>query len=547
MGTNARRASVMATRTPSDSEGRVVSLSIHEIDNAYNLVGIEGNKPLPTWEEFFLHNLTLLPFASIKDVDRKSGVHSSEKVVTWDKPVDPHNPKDWTMARKWGATTVVSAFAFISPVASSMVAPALEDIGRDLNVSNPTLKALILSIFLLAYAVGPLVVGPLSELYGRVPVLQLSNLFFLVFNLGCGFSQTGPQMMVCRFFAGLGGSAPLSIGGGVLSDCWHAEQRGRAIAIYSLAPLLGPAIGPIAGAYITGNTTWRWIFWASSLLCLAIQLIGLFFLQETYAPKLLERKARRLRKQTGDDRWVAEGSSQSAEPWTTKIRVSIARPFIMLGTQPIIIVIAVMMAYLYGLTYLVLSSFPGLFTNPRYYNMSTQQGGLNYIALGLGYVMGAEMTARINDFTYNRLKRKNNDVGKPEFRAPTMIPCSILLPIGLLWYGWTAQTHRHWILPDIGAFLIAMGTVSGIQTMQSYIVDAYTRYAASGMAAVMVLRSFAGFGFPLFSPALYGALSYGWGNSLLAFLAISLGVPAPYILWKYGGALRERSKFAAGD
>lgn len=428
-----------------------------------------------------------------------------------------------------------------------MVAPALEDIGKDLHVYDPALKALILSIFLLAYALGPLIIGPLSELYGRVPVLQLSNLFFLVFNLGCGFARTGPQMMVCRFFAGIGGSAPLSIGGGVLGDCWQAEQRGRAIAIFSLAPLLGPAIGPIAGAFISGSTTWRWIFWATSLLCIGIQVMGLFLLQETYAPKLLEEKARRLRKETGDETWYVDGPKVSAVHWAKKLQVSLSRPFIMLGTQPIIIVIALYMAYLYGLTYLVLSSFPALFTSPVYYNESTEMGGLNYIALGLGYVTGAEMTARFNDFTYNRLKSKNNNVGTPELRAPVMIPCAVLMPVGFLWYGWTAETHQHWILPDIGAFLIAMGTVSGIQTMQSYIVDAYTRYAASGMAAAMVLRSLAGFGFPLFAPTMYDALGYGWGNSLLAFVALALGVPAPFLLWKYGAALRARSKFAAGD
>jgi multidrug resistance protein len=515
-------------------------VSHEEIEPTSDLVGAHSNIITP-------HNVSLVTGETVKHTTAKFDALTTGKVVTWEKPTDPSNPKDWPMSRKWAATTVVSSFAFISPVASSMVAPALENIGRDLDVHNATLKALMLSIFLLAYAFGPLVVGPLSEIYGRVPVLQLSNLFFLVFNLGCGFSRTGPQMMICRFLAGLGGSAPLSIGGGVLSDCWHAEQRGRAIAIYSLAPLSGPAIGPIAGAYITANTTWRWIFWASSLLCVIIQVVGLILLQETYAPKLLERKARRLRKQTGDSNWIVDELDLGGIRWTKRIRVSISRPFIMLATQPIIIVIAVYMAYLYGLTYLVLSSFPALFTNPEYYNMSTETGGLNYIALGLGYVIGAEITARINDTTYARLKKRNNSVGKPEFRAPVMVPCSILLPVGFLWYGWTAETHQHWILLDVGAFLIAVGTVSGIQAMQSYVVDAYTRYAASGMAAVMVLRSLAGFGFPLFSPALYGTLKYGWGNSLLAFLAIAIGVPAPFVLWRYGTALRDRSKFAAGD
>jgi len=233
-------------------------------------------------------------------------------MVSWNGPEDPENPKNWKMSRKWTATIVVSSFVsvfcniwsrqaltipktFISPVASSMVAPALTDMSRDLGVNNTVESQMMLSIFILAYAFGPLLLGPLSEVYGRVPVLQLANLFFLVFNLVCGFAQTSAQMLVFRFLAGLGGSAPLSIGGGILADCFTAEQRGKAIAIYSLAPLIGPAAGPVAGGFIAGNISWRWVFWIVSIADAAVQISGLFFLQETWAPKLLEAKARRLR------------------------------------------------------------------------------------------------------------------------------------------------------------------------------------------------------------------------------------------------------------
>lgn len=122
-----------------------------------------------------------------------------------------------------------------------MVAPALNAIGEDLGVNNEIEKSLTLSIFVLAYAIGPLFLGPLSEIFGRVIVLQLSNLFFLAFNIGCGFAKSKGQLIAFRFMSGLGGSAPLSLGGGVLSDVWHAEERGKSISIYSLAPLLGPA------------------------------------------------------------------------------------------------------------------------------------------------------------------------------------------------------------------------------------------------------------------------------------------------------------------
>lgn len=164
-------------------------------------------------------------------------------LVTWEGEDDPKSPKNWVYSRKWAATIIVSCFTFISPVSSSMVAPALPAMARSLNITSEIEESLILSIFVLAYAIGPLFLGPMSEIYGRVIVLQLANLFYLVFNLACGFANTKGQLIAFRFLAGLGGSAPLALGGGVLSDCWRAEERGRAISIYSLAPLLGPAVG----------------------------------------------------------------------------------------------------------------------------------------------------------------------------------------------------------------------------------------------------------------------------------------------------------------
>lgn len=117
------------------------------------------------------------------------------------------------MGRKWAALSIVASFTFVSPIASSMISPALKDISKDFGIKSEAEAQLTLSIFILAYAIGPLSVGPLSEMYGRVIVLQLFNLFFLVWNLACGFAQTSGQLMVFRFLSGLGGCAPLAIGG----------------------------------------------------------------------------------------------------------------------------------------------------------------------------------------------------------------------------------------------------------------------------------------------------------------------------------------------
>ncbi|KAI2613728.1 MFS general substrate transporter [Hypoxylon fragiforme] len=472
-------------------------------------------------------------------------------LVTWTGPDDPENPKNWAFSKKWGAVFIVSMFTLVSPISSSMIAPALLDIGRELDIPEGFEQNLVLSIFILAYALGPLIYGPLSEMYGRVIILQLSNLSFLAFSLGCGFSRTAHQLIACRFFSGLGGSATLAIGGGVLSDLFVAEERGRAMSMYSLAPLLGPAIGPIAGAFITANTTWRWAFWATCVADAAIQVAGLFFLRETYPPVLLARRRQHLVTLTGNMalRTPYDDNGSSSSIWA-KLRVSMTRPFRLLATQVIVQCISLYMMFVYGLLYILFTSFPTLFTAPppQGYGMSVGTGGLNYLSLGLGFFLGAQICAPLQDRIYVYLKvRRGHGVGRPEFRVPIMLPAAVLVPVGLLVYGWTAEYKTHWIGPDIGAMLFAAGGIAAFQCLQGFLVDSYQRYAASAVGAATVLRSLAGFGFPLFAPSLYDRLGYGWGNTLMALLAVVIGIPGPLLLWKYGEVLRKRSPFAAGD
>ncbi|CAG8961645.1 hypothetical protein HYFRA_00006182 [Hymenoscyphus fraxineus] len=479
---------------------------------------------------------------NLEKAESKQSIHDPS-LIAWDGPEDPENPKNWTIRHKWAAVFIVSSFTFISPVSSSMVAPAITSIAKELDITNQTEQFMTLSVFVLAYAIAPMFLGPLSETYGRVIVLQLSNLLYLIFNLACGFARTKNQLIVFRFLSGCGGSAPLAIGGGVLGDLFNAEQRGKAMSMYSLAPMLGPAVGPIAGGFITENTSWRWVFYATSIADAFIQVMGLFFLQETYTPVLLERKKNKLIKESGNSDLHTE-FDRPDRTFSKTLRIAAIRPFKLLGTQIIVQVLALYMAYLYGLTYLVLSTFPVLWT--EHYHEPIGTGSLNYISLGLGFFLGSQGAAYFQDKIYKALKNRNNGVGKPEFRVPLMLPGAILVPIGLFWYGWSAQAHLHWIMPNIGAVIFSAGTIIGFQCIQTYVVDSYTRFAASALAAVAMIRCIAAFGFPLFASYMYSALNYGWGNSLLAFIAIGLGWPAPILLWRFGETLRKKSKFATG-
>ncbi|KAF7970479.1 hypothetical protein HWV62_23837 [Athelia sp. TMB] len=472
-------------------------------------------------------------------------------IVDWEGPDDPENPKNWSKHRKWVAVFIVSSFTFISPVSSSMIAPASTQLAAEFGITSTVTIALVTSIFVLAYAIGPLFLGPLSELYGRSRVIQLANLWYLAWNLGCGFAQNTPQIIAFRFLAGLGGSAPLAIGGAVLGDCFAPEQRGQAIAIYSLAPLLGPVVGPICGAWIAERSTWRWVFWSSSIVDGAIQAVGFFLLDESFAPLLLERKATKIRKLAASDSdekgyarytHIRTRFQSDDRHWKRLFARAILRPFALFAREPIVQLLGVYMAFIYGLLYIFLTSMPAIFGDV--YGQAPGIAGLHYLALGIGLSGASQINARLLDRVYKYFKEKNGGAGKPEYRLPSMLPGTICLPAGLLLAGWSVQYRVFWLVPDLGIALIGAGTILSFQSIQSYVIDAFTLHAASALAAVSCLRSFAGFGFPLFAPKLWSGLGYGVGGSVLAGVAVVIGCPAPWLFWRYGERIREGSRYA---
>ncbi|KXN92044.1 hypothetical protein AN958_10031 [Leucoagaricus sp. SymC.cos] len=473
---------------------------------------------------------------------------SSVLWVDWEGPDDPLNPKNWAFHKKWVATVIVSLFTFISPVSSSMVAPATSQIVEEFGVTSAVLEAMMTSVFVLGYAFGPMFLGPMSELWGRTRVLQLSNLFYLAWNLGCGFAQNKGQLIAFRFLSGLGGSAPLAIGGGVLGDIWSVEERGKAVAIYSLAPLLGPVIGPVCGGWIAERSTWRWVFWSTSIIDVIIQAAGLILLKESFAPYLLEKKALRIKitmdLENGpikDVRSIFE--SKGSRHWKTIFGNALTRPFSLFIHEPIIQLLGLYMALMYGIFYLFLTTIPAIFT--RTYHQHIGIAGLNYIALGLGLTGASQINARYMDRIYVWLReRRRHGTNEPEFRLPSMVPGMILMPIGLFLSGWAAQAGVHWVVTDLGIAFVGAGMILNFQSIQIYLLDSFTLHAASALAAASFLRSLAGFGFPLFAPVMYAKLGYGKGDTILACASIALGCPAPFLFWVYGKKIRSMSRYA---
>lgn len=147
---------------------------------------------------------------------------------------------------------------------------------------------------------------------------------------------------------------------------------------------------------------------------------------------------------------------------------------------------------------------------------------------------------------YKSLKARYNHPGRPEFRVPLMFPTAIIAPGGLLLYGISAHFGIHWIVPNIGAAIFALGLILSFQCAQTYVVDAYETYTASATGAAAFIRTMAGFGFPLFAPSLYDTIGIAWGNAVLAGVASVICIAAPAVLWRYGERIRARSQYCAG-
>ncbi|KAK7444062.1 hypothetical protein VKT23_015459 [Stygiomarasmius scandens] len=469
-----------------------------------------------------------------------------ETIVQWDGPNDPENPRNWSKKRRWVAihqqtvAIVILIVDISSPVASSISSPSLPDISAELGIQpGSILENMSLSIFVLAYALGPLFWGPLSELYGRLVILQVSNIWFLIFNTLCAFSTTPTQLLVFRFFAGFGGAAPQSLGGGVVGDLWSPEERAMAMSVYSLAPLVGPSTGPLVGGWIALKSKWQWVFWSVSIADAILQVAGFIFLRETYAPELLKRKARSLRKATGRMN-IRSAFERPDRHWTVVMGRGMVKPIIFLLTEPIVQVFALYMAVLYGVLYLSLTTFVKVFTDQ--YGENSGIAGIHYLAIALGSTVGGQVGARVLNKVYAHLKARNGGVGTPEMRLPLLMVSATTLPIGLVIYGWTANARVFWLVPDLGVFIYSIGIGGNWTCIQTYLVDNYALHAASAIAGVTSFRAFAGFGFPLFADQMYGTLGDGWGNSVLALICLIIGCPAPFIFYRYGPELRAWSK-----
>ncbi|CUS22993.1 LAQU0S07e04896g1_1 [Lachancea quebecensis] len=459
--------------------------------------------------------------------------------VAFDGPDDPIHPYNWPMRKRAFLCLLLGLNAVTVAMGSSIFASAVPQVCAKYHVAE-VVGVLGVTLYVFGFAASPVIYAPLSELYGRQKLLIISSFGFVLFMFATATAKDLQTIMICRFFAGFIGAAPLAIVPACFFDMFDNETRGTAVVVFAMGVFMGPILAPVFGSYIVQHTTWRWTQYVVGIFAAMVTILLAIYYEETHHPTILVHKARRMRQISGN--WGIRAAHEDAELSLKEIaQKTITRPVYMLVTEPILFAITLYHSFVYGILYLLLEAYPIVFVKKYHFYVN---GELPYIALLIG--MGVNAAYNIwEEKSYVRKVRQNGGKPLPEERLKTMILAGIVFPIGILWFCWTGNYSDkvHFMVPTVAGSFIGFGLIGIFLPCFNYIIDSYLFLSASAIAGNTFMRSSFGAAFPLFAGFMFNNMGVNWAGLLLGLFALAM-VPVPILFIKYGKTLRQRSKFA---
>jgi DHA1 family multidrug resistance protein-like MFS transporter len=233
----------------------------------------------------------------------------------------------------------------------------------------------------------------------------------------------------------------------------------------------GPLLAPFIGGFINESYLgWRWTEWLVSIMGAVAFILDVLFLEETYPPVILVSKASELRRRTKN--WGIHAKQEEIEvDFRELVTKNFSRPIRLLVTEPIVLLLSIYMAFIYGLLYLFLTAYPIVFQ--QIHGFSQGIGGLPYFGMIIGMLISGVYIV-LTQPSYNRKLAANNNIPVPEWRLPPVIYGGISFSAGLFWFGWSGyKASTHWIVPTLSGLLTGFGLLSIFLQSLNYLVDAY--------------------------------------------------------------------------
>ncbi|OQE12863.1 hypothetical protein PENFLA_c060G03297 [Penicillium flavigenum] len=488
---------------------------------------------------------------------------SQQFIVEFSGADDPDMPRNWSLLSKTLVTLDIMLLNFSFYAASAIFTPSIPGIEEQFGATTAE-GTLGLSLFVIAYGIGPLFLSPLSNLpaIGRTPVYVLGSFVFCLLNIGTALGKNVETILILRFFGGFFGSAPISVGGATLMEVYGPGEAPYAIALYAVSGVCGPILGPIFGTLVIE----RWHTWTASLWLLSgitgfTTLFIFFLLPETLSSNILLRRAQRLREHTGNP--LYRSKSEMDTP-TTSFGAMIFKQIVddlkLSSMDPVIVFVNIHTMLIYGILYLWFEFFPFGKTNLRnsatyilglqtdsvfdgIYHFTPIQQALAFFGILVGAAISVVSYMLWLRFSYQPRVSKLESSIEPEARLVPGQIGAICIPICLFIFAWTSRPDVHWVVPIIGTAFFAPGFYLTFQSVLNYLGESYPRHVASVFAGNTFFRSSFGGALPLAAPRMLQSLGIGWASSTLGFISIAM-LPLPFILERYGKRLRSWSKFA---
>ncbi|KAF5025863.1 hypothetical protein F66182_2085 [Fusarium sp. NRRL 66182] len=449
--------------------------------------------------------------------------------------------------KKWYILTVIFWVQVSMNFNTSLYSNAIPGIQQEFNVSAQAARCGAM-IFLVLYAFGCELWAPWSEEFGRWPVMQASLFLVNIWQPPVALAPNFASVMVGRALGGLssaGGSVTL----GMIADMWEADNQQYAVAYVVFSSVAGSVLGPIVGGFTEQYLDWRWSIWIQLILGGFVQVLHFFTVPETRSTILMNRIARRRRRETNANVWGPDELVPFRDRFSAEeILATWLRPFKMFLTEPIVLVLSLLSGFSDALIFIFIQSFALVYGQ---WNFNTVEVGLAFIAIGVGYVLAwLAFIPAIKKNIKERRENPHDERAQYESRLWFLLYTAPCLPIGLIGFAWTIQGPPvHWMGSMVFAAAVGIANYAIYMATIDYMICAYGPYSASATGGNGWARDFLAGVLTVPATPFFSSIGADAGKNLeyastILFCVSFVLVVAVYVIYWKGPALRKRSPFA---
>ncbi|ROW00334.1 hypothetical protein VMCG_07327 [Cytospora schulzeri] len=453
---------------------------------------------------------------------------------------------DFPSWKKWWILTVIFIVQLSMNFNGSLFGNAQTRVQEEFGVSAQVSR-LGVGLFMILYAFGCELWAPWSEEVGRKPILQASLFLVNIFQLPVAIAPNFACIVAGRVLGGLasaGGSVTL----GMVADMFDSDNQQYAVAYIVFSSVGGSVLGPIVGGFVEEWLAWRWCIWIQLIFGGFCQLLHLFTVPETRTTIMIDRIAKKRRK-NGEDVWGPDEISPFRSRFTWgELFHTWFRPFRMFVTEPIVLVLSLLSGFSDGLIFIMIQSFSLVY---KQWGFNAWQVGLTFVSLGVGYLIA--WISFIPAIKRNKAQRRahpESEHAQYESRLWWLLYTAPCLPLGLFLFAFTCNGPPiHWMGSMVAAAVIGIANYAIYMATIDYMICAYGPYSASATGGNGWSRDFlAGvltFAATPFLQNIPGENGKPFFNAIIILFCISfLLVIAVYVIYWKGPELRKRSPFA---